>query len=201
MTEEEARDWIVRHHGQAAFDRLGQFVAMLVDESGRQNLIAPSTLPSIWTRHIVDSAQLAGFSTGTGVWLDIGSGGGLPGLVLALLLDRPFILCEPRKLRAVFLRDVTDALGIADRVSVAVSKVESLTVQAETITARAVTGLDALVRAARHCADQDTGWILPLGQSGAAQIQASTMLRRAVFHVEPSLTDPTASILVARGIA
>ncbi|WP_375382076.1 16S rRNA (guanine(527)-N(7))-methyltransferase RsmG [uncultured Sphingomonas sp.] len=201
MTEEEARDWIVRHHGQAALDRLGQFVTLLVDEAGRQNLIAPSTIPSIWSRHIVDSAQLAGFSTGTGLWLDIGSGGGLPGVVLALLTDRSFVLCEPRKLRATFLQKAVAVLGLADRVSVATSKVEALTIRACTITARAVTGLDALVRAARGCADQDTDWILPLGQSGAAQIQASTMLRRTVFHVEPSLTDPTATILVARGIA
>ena len=201
MTEEEAREWIVRHHGQAALDRLGCFVAMLIEEAGQQNLIAPSTIPSIWSRHIVDSAQLAGFASGTGLWLDIGSGGGLPGVVLALLTDRPFVLCEPRKLRAAFLQKVADALGLAGRVSVAPSRVETLSIQAATITARAVTGLDSLLRAARHCATWDTDWILPLGQSGAAQIQASTMLRRAVFHVEPSLTDPAASILVARDIA
>lgn len=201
MTEEEARDWIVRHYGQAALDRLEPFVAMLIVETGRQNLIAPSTIPTIWSRHIVDSAQLAAFSAAEGPWLDIGSGGGLPGIVLALLTDRPFILCEPRRLRAEFLQRAVEALGLSDRVSIAASKVEALTIRAATITARAVTGLDLLLRAARQCADRDTVWILPRGQSGAAEIQASTMLRRAVFHVEPSLTDPTARILVARGVA
>ncbi|MGI4731930.1 MAG: 16S rRNA (guanine(527)-N(7))-methyltransferase RsmG [Janthinobacterium lividum] len=201
MSEEEAREWLVRQFGPASLDRLMTFVDLLVDEAARQNLIAPSTIPVIWARHIVDSAQLAAFSTGDGLWLDIGSGGGLPGIVLALLIERPFLLCEPRKLRAAFLDHAVSTLGLTGRVTVAACKVEALQVRAATITARAVTGVDLLVKAARGCADRDTVWILPRGQSGAIEIEASVMLSSAVFHVEPSVTDPSAGILIARGIS
>ena len=202
MTEGEARDWIAQHHGPAAVDRLGAYVTILLAGTEAQNLIAPSTVRNVWSRHIVDSAQLARLTAPDrqGDWLDIGSGGGLPGLVLALLLDRSFTLCEPRRLRAAFLEQAIGDLGLARQVTVAPVRVEQVRVRAATISARAVMGLDPLLRTARHCADRDTEWLLPRGQSGASEIQGSTMLRRATFHVEQSLTDLSAAILVARGI-
>ena len=202
MTEEEARGWIADRYDRSTVDRIARFVTLLVDATMRHNLISPASVPHVWSRHIVDSAQLAAFSDASGRWLDVGSGGGLPGMVLALLLPgRPFTLCEPRRLRAVFLQETIDGLGIGERVTVAACRVEALDVMADTISARAVAGLDALLTSARACATRDTTWILPRGQSGPAEIQASTMLRRAMFHVEPSLTELSAVILVARGIA
>lgn len=201
MTGEEARAWIAHRHGDAAVDRVARFVDLLVAATARQNLISPASVPHVWDRHVVDSAQLAAFSTATGRWLDIGTGGGLPGMVLALLLpDRRFTLCEPRRLRAAFLQDAADELALGDRVTVAACRVETLDMRAETISARAVGGLESLLTSARSCAHRGTEWILPRGQSGAAEIQASAMLRRTMFHVEPSLTEPSAVILVARGI-
>ena len=202
MTEEEARDWVAGAFGLAAVDRLARYAALLVAGATTQNLIAPSTIPSVWSRHIADSAQLARLAEpGDGLWLDIGSGAGLPGLVLALLLDRPFVLSEPRRLRAVFLREAVAELGLEERVEVVVTRVEQLRRRAATISARAVMGLDPLLRAALPCADPDTQWILPRGQSGRSEIELSSMLAHATFHVEHSLTDPLAAILVARGIA
>lgn len=200
MTEEEARAWVADRFGAGAVDRLAAYAGLLAEENGRQNLVAPSTLPMVWSRHLVDSAQLAAFAPAKGLWLDIGSGGGLPGLVLALLLDRPFLLAEPRRLRAEFLTRAAAELGLAGRVEVAAERVEKLAIPAAVISARAVAGLESLLRAAGRCATPATTWILPRGQSGAAEIQASSMLRRAKFHVEQSLTDPAGTVLVASGI-
>lgn len=201
MTEEEARAWVADGFGAAATDRLTRFAEMLVTENARQNLIAPSTIPTIWSRHLADSVQLAQWGGEGGSWVDIGTGGGLPGLVLALLVDRPFRLVEPRRLRAAFLSHCVDAFGLSSRVEVQASRIETVTGTAATISARAVTGLDLLIASARHLSTRDTIWILPRGQSGAGEVQASFMRSRATFHVEPSLTDPEAVILIATGIS
>jgi 16S rRNA (guanine527-N7)-methyltransferase len=85
------------------FDRLVAFVDLLRVAATQQNLVAPSTLETIWERHILDSAQLLRWTTPGGSWADIGSGAGLPGLVIAILSSNPVTLIEPRRLRAEFL--------------------------------------------------------------------------------------------------
>ena len=101
MTEDEARSWIRARWGVPRETLLARLVAGILAESSSQNLIAPSTIDAIWSRHVVDSAQLLDFATThEGGWLDIGSGAGFPGLVIACLRDAPIILCEPRRRRA-----------------------------------------------------------------------------------------------------
>lgn len=201
MTEAEAQAWVADRFGAAAVDRLAHFAQLLTNANEQQNLVAPATLPVLWSRHIADSAQLALLDNNTGVWLDIGSGGGLPGLVLALVLDRPFLLCEPRRLRASFLSEAAAALGLAPRVTVAQRKVEALATPAATISARAVASIEALFTAARACATPDTTWILPRGKSGRSELELVQRAVRGEFHVKQSLTDPEAVIVVARRVA
>ena len=200
MTEAEARAWMADRFGAAAADRLARFAELLAAANGTQNLVAPASLPSIWSRHLADSAQLALLDDGDGPWLDIGSGGGLPGLVLALLLDRPFLLCEPRRLRAAFLSETVAALGLGARVTVAQSKVELLATPFLTISARAVASPETLFASARACATIDTTWILPRGKSGRSELGSLQRAVRGEFHVKQSLTDPEAVILVARRV-
>src|SRR6476620_5035192 len=66
--------------------RLDRYVALLLEWQAKTNLVAPSTLPNLWTRHIADSLQLLGFAPSAKVWVDFGSGGGFPGIVLACTL-------------------------------------------------------------------------------------------------------------------
>ena len=107
------------------FDRLERFADLLRAESTRQNLISASTLASLWERHIVDGAQLVRFEPKPGAtWVDIGSGAGLPGIVIAALVSGRVTLVEPRRLRAEFLRGVVAELGLNERVSVAPCKAE-----------------------------------------------------------------------------
>src|SRR5262245_8863545 len=94
-----------RNVPRETMERLEHYVRLLLDEHERQKRIARATVEEVWERHILDSAQLVRFAPRPdSSWLDIGSGAGLPGLVIAILTQGPVTLVEPRKLRADFLR-------------------------------------------------------------------------------------------------
>ena len=200
MTEDEARDWIRARTDVSRETRLAQFVDLLREEAARQNLIAPSTLDEIWVRHIVDSAQLlehVGETTGT--WLDIGSGAGLPGIVLAMLRDEPVELVEPRKLRTAFLQHCVDTLSLTN-VTIHTAKVERTKGRVAIVTARAVGTLDTIFRIARHRTDRSTIWVLPKGRNAQSEVEDAQLFWQGSFHVEPSVTAPDSLIVVAKEV-
>lgn len=196
MTEDEGRDWIAARFGSGAVEHIGRFLAMVVADNAHQNLIAPSTIEAVWVRHAVDSAQLVALAPAEGLWLDIGTGGGFPGLVVALLRTGPVCLVEPRKRRAEFLSRCTVQLGLIDRVSIASVKVEALQVDAAIISARAVGGVENLLLGAASCAKAETRWLLPRGRSGLDELATLRRDWTGMFHVEQSVTDAESSILV-----
>ncbi|HEU4959075.1 MAG TPA: RsmG family class I SAM-dependent methyltransferase [Sphingomonas sp.] len=201
MTEEEARGRIRAHWGVSRETLLAKLVDGVLAESSRQNLIAPSTVDAIWTRHVVDSAQLLDLAGNlTAPWLDIGTGAGFPGLVVACLRDAPITLCEPRRRRADFLRFLADNLGIGARVAVEPVKVERLTARFGIISARAVATLDALFAAATGVSDRGTLWLLPKGRSAREEVEAARKTWHGSFHVEQSITDPESRIVVASDV-
>jgi 16S rRNA (guanine527-N7)-methyltransferase len=199
MTEDEARDWIRTHTDVSRETRLAAFVDLLRDEATRQNLVSPSTLEQIWARHIVDSAQLLQHVDPGGLWLDIGSGAGLPGIVLAILRDDPVELVEPRKLRTAFLQHCVDTLGLTN-VTIHTAKVERTKGRASVITARAVGTLDTLFRIARHRSDRSTIWVLPKGRNAQSEVEDAQLWWQGSFHVEPSVTAPDSLIIVAKEV-
>lgn len=199
MTEDEARDWIRAHTDVSRETRLVAFVDLLRDEASRQNLISPSTLEQIWARHIVDSAQLLRHVDPGGLWLDIGSGAGLPGIVLAILRDEPVELVEPRKLRTAFLQHCVDTLGLPN-VTIHTAKVERTKGRAAVVTARAVGTLDTLFRIARHRSDRSTIWVLPKGRNAQSEVEDARLWWQGSFHVEPSVTAPDSLIIVAKEV-
>jgi 16S rRNA (guanine527-N7)-methyltransferase len=204
MTEEEARQWVRERFGVSRETMVERFGAILVAEAEHQNLIARSTLDALWSRHLTDSAQLVPLAENAadGVWLDVGSGAGLPGLVVALLTDRPIVLVEPRAKRVQFLRDAATQLGIADRVTVIGSKVESYRPAAPVavVSARAVAELSALLLSTIHSTDSSTVWLLPKGRSAQSEVDAARAKWQGRFHVEPSITQPDSGIVVATQI-
>ncbi|MDB5673098.1 MAG: rRNA ((527)-N(7))-methyltransferase RsmG [Sphingomonas bacterium] len=201
MTEEEARGWIEERHGAVGLGAMTRLAGLVRDEATRQNLIAPSTLDEIWARHIVDSAQLIPLAeTYPGSWLDIGTGAGFPGLVVAALTDRPMWLVEPRKRRADFLSACCDALGVISRTTVVTGKVERVDVKAAVISARAVASLWELLGAARHCSTWNTLWLLPKGRSAREEIASAQQSWHGAFHVEHSVTDPESLIVIAKEV-
>ncbi|MDR6144618.1 16S rRNA (guanine527-N7)-methyltransferase [Sphingomonas sp. SORGH_AS870] len=197
MTEDQARDWVVARLGAEAADRIDHFLNLVVVENDQQNLIAPSTISTIWSRHALDSVQLIPLADRPdGQWVDIGTGGGFPGMVVALAWPGKVALVEPRKRRADFLRDCAETLGIADRVSVYASKIEAVEIKADIISARAVATVENLLRAAAHCGKQDTRWLLPRGRLDEREIKTLKRQWRFVFHVEHSITSADSSIVI-----
>lgn len=204
MTEEDAQAWVTARFGDAVRDRLSRYAELLTEEAARQNLIAASTLPTLWSRHIADSAQLLLHApAAAGEWIDIGSGAGLPGLVVALASDWRVTLVEPRKLRVAFLERCITDLGLAERVVVAPSKVGAVApaAPAAVISARAVAGLARLIAAAAHLTDGDTLWLLPKGAGAQSEVAEARRSWQGVFHVKPSVVDPMSGIVVASRIA
>lgn len=137
---------------------------------------------------------------GNGSWIDVGSGAGFPGLVVALLTDRPILLVEPRRRRADFLSATANALGLGNRVTVHCARVEDISVAAEVISARAVASLDSLFTWASQCASSATHWVLPKGRSALADVAAAQINWDGVFHVKHSITDPDSLIVLASGV-
>jgi len=177
-------------------DKLEAYAALLREEAGRQNLVSASTLDQLWERHILDSAQLVRFEPCQGAsWADIGSGAGLPGIVIACLVDGPVMLIEPRRLRADFLHRVCESLKL--NASVVASKVERVEGQFDMITARAVAKLCNLLKISAHLSTKNTVWALPKGRSADAELAEARQSWQGVFHVEQSVTDADSRIVVA----
>ena len=198
----EAVEAAVGHNvSRETADRLSRYVDFLLAENDRQNLIARSTVSEIWQRHIADSAQLVRFAPRPdSSWLDIGSGAGLPGLVIAILTQGPVTLVEPRKLRADFLRAAADELGLAERVRIHAAKVERISGKFDVITARAVAPLDELLRISQHLSTDKTIWVLPKGKSAQSELDEARRSWQGDFRLETSVTSGEAAILVAAGV-
>lgn len=186
-----------RDVSRETFDRIALYVRILTQSAGGQNLIAPSTLGTIWERHVLDSAQLVRFEPFNGAsWVDVGSGAGLPGLIVALLVKGPITLIEPRRLRAEFLSDVVSKLGLADRVTIECAKVERVQGKFDVITARAVAALDRLLAITEHLSKSETVWVLPKGKNAHTELAQAQVNWHCDVRVEQSCTDPESQILV-----
>ncbi|MEO7469329.1 MAG: 16S rRNA (guanine(527)-N(7))-methyltransferase RsmG [Sphingobium limneticum] len=199
MTEDEARQSIEARYGVSRGTRLARFAEMLRDAAATHNLVAPSTLDQIWSRHIMDSAQLLDLATDDRAWLDVGSGAGLPGLVIACLQDAPVELVEPRRLRTEFLASVVYDLSLSN-VDIVTAKVERTTGIVGVIAARAVGSLDQLFTMGRHRADLSTVWVLPKGRNAHSEVEAARVYWQGSFHVERSVTAEDSFIVVAHGV-
>lgn len=197
--EAQARAWLraLPDADAAAFDRLEHLVAMLAEENQRQNLVSAASLAEVWRRHIVDSAQLLPFvPRGTSPWLDLGTGAGFPGLVVAALRpDCRVVMVESRKRRIEWLNRAIDALDLGSA-TVAGARLEAVDAfPARAISARAFAPLASLLDLSSRFSTSDTVWLLPKGRS-AAQELAELSGWAHMFHVEQSLTDADAGIIV-----
>jgi 16S rRNA (guanine527-N7)-methyltransferase len=198
MIEEFARV-AARDVSRETIEKLDAYAALLREESRRQNLVSASTLEHLWERHIRDSAQLVRFEPRPGAsWVDIGSGAGLPGIVVACMVSGRVTLVEPRRLRADFLHKCCESLCLNARVLQ--SKVEQVTGNFEVITARAVAPLPKLLDISHHLSTDKSVWVLPKGRGAQAELAEAKRTWQGAFHVEHSVTDADSLILVATGV-
>lgn len=156
VVEDDARSREILGVG---YDGAASFARMLAAEGELRGLIGPRELPRLWRRHVVNSAAVAPYLPGSGSVIDVGSGAGLPGVVLALMRpDLQVHLVEPMQRRVAWLTEVSERLGL-DNVVVHGARAEDLhgELTAEAVTARAVARLDKLAR-----------WTMPMVRLGGA---------------------------------
>ena len=181
------------------FEKLEAYVALLREENERQNLVSAATLDVVWQRHILDSAQLARFEPRPGSsWVDIGSGAGLPGIVIASLVEGRVTLVEPRRLRAEFLHKVSESLEIGAEVLCA--KAERVEGSFDVITGRAVARMGQFLKLSAHLSTRNTVWALPKGRNAREELVDAQRAWQGVFHVERSVTDADSWIVVGTGL-
>ena len=206
----KARAWIEALPGvsRETMERLELFGELLGKANLTQNLVAASTLQDdmLWTRHFADSAQLIPLvpprpEDVRGTWVDLGSGPGLPGLVVAILAPEwDMTLVESRRLRCDFLRECVDALELGDRVSVEQNTVERFSPGAfDVISARAFAPLQRLIVVSRHLAAKNSIWLLPKGKNAQTELSTLSPTWQTACVLQPSLTDENARIIVAHG--
>jgi 16S rRNA (guanine527-N7)-methyltransferase len=187
-------------------DRLDRFVAVLLDWQQRMNLIASSTEPKLWTRHIADSLQLLALAPQARIWVDLGSGAGFPGVVLACALadsqGTRMHLVERSTKKAAFLREAVHATGAPAEVHAVRLEdfVENLAAPVDVVTARALAPLAGLLSATYPLLKTGTLGLFPKGQDVDAELTEAAKCWSIQSSLAPSLTDSRARIVCVTGI-
>ena len=196
MTEEEAQAWLRAEFdvSRETWDRLETFSALLRDEMQRQNLISKASADHLWSRHIVDSAQLLRHAPTPDpgkIWLDLGTGAGFPGIVIAILTPYQVRMVESRKRRAEFLNEVVEKTGMSDHALVIADRLEQIeSFPVDVISARAFAPLERLIALSHRFSTENTVWLLPKGKNAVRELKGLSPKRQKMFHVEHSLTEP-----------
>ncbi len=185
-----------------AVRRLDKFVALLLQWQESANLVARSTLPELWTRHIADSLQLLPLAPSANVWVDLGSGAGFPGLVIACAIgqrsEARVHLVESNAKKAAFLREVVRATGApavvhAQRVE---DFVPSFQERADAVTARALAPLSELLELALPLLQRGAIGLFHKGAGAAAELAAAEKRWHLQATLVPSKTSPAGRIVV-----
>ena len=190
--------------------RLDQFVAVLMDWQRRTNLIAASTESTVWTRHIADSLQLLALAPAARIWVDLGSGGGFPGLVLACALaDLPehqraqVHLIESNIKKAAFLREAARITGAPAEIHMEriAGFVRHVPARIDIVTARALAPLPKLLAEAYPLLKTGAKGLFLKGQDVAAELTEASKCWTIQASLVPSRTDSRSSIVVVTRVA
>lgn len=175
-------------------ERLDRFIALLLEWQAKTNLVAPSTLPTLWTRHVADSLQLLDLAGSAKRWIDLGSGGGFPGIILACALadqaGAGVHLVERNAKKAAFLREalrVTGGAGTVHHMDI-VDFVDSNPPPADYITARALASLKVLFDLTAPLIQRGSKALFPKGQDVESELTEATKYWIVETKLHPSLT-------------
>lgn len=193
-------------------DRLEVFADLLMRWQKVVNLIAPGTVSELWQRHLADSAQLVRLvPADVARWVDLGSGGGLPGIVVAAMLDGESAagrrapvrttLVESDQRKAAFLREAARTLALP--VEILCARIENRETQrklatVQLLSARALAPLERLLEWTEPLFSAETLGLFPKGRGVEAEVSAAERSFHFEYRLEPSLTDPEAAIVVIR---
>lgn len=206
IKETDARARFAERFGVApiVMERLDIYAILLRKWQKTVNLVGPKTIDSLWIRHFWDSAQLLGLSEGRRHWLDLGSGGGFPGLVIAVMLsgdsDAVVQVVESDQRKCAFLREVSRETGV--RTIVHNCRIESAGDQVsrpiDVVSARALTDLPRLIRYAQDYLMEGAIALFPKGQDIGSELTACAMDSNLRIETRMSETDAASRIVVVR---
>jgi 16S rRNA (guanine527-N7)-methyltransferase len=185
-------------------DRLDRLVELLLDWQQRINLVAPSTIPTVWTRHIADSLQLLEVAPQARVWADLGSGAGFPGLVLACVLkgqERAVVhLVESIGKKAAYLREAARIIDVPAEVHHV--RIEDFAKKspprAQVVTARALAPLNQILSLAYPWAKTGAQGLFPKGQDVGSELTEASKCWKFEPILVPSKTSPESRIVHLR---
>lgn len=187
------------------FLRLKEYEKLLFKWNAKINLVSKSTLDNFWNRHVLDSAQfLSSVGEKAGKWVDLGSGGGLPGLVVAILSDEiepvnKLFLVEADVRKAVFLKTVCRELGL--KVEVYNNRIEELPpMSANIVSARALAPLKTLCLYAKNHLEKDGVAVFAKGENWKAELVEAQKKWIFSYEAVKSTLHEGSVVLVLRGI-
>jgi 16S rRNA (guanine527-N7)-methyltransferase len=185
-------------------DRLDRFAALLLDWQSRMNLIASSTVPVLWTRHIADSLQLLALAPEARRWADLGSGAGFPGLVIACALagslPAQVHLIESNQKKAAFLAEAVRVTGAPAIVHAQGSDdfIKTFDGPLDIVTARALAPLPRLMTIAYPLLKRGAQGLFPKGQDVDAELTEAAKCWSIQASLVPSRTDPRSRVVLIR---
>jgi 16S rRNA (guanine527-N7)-methyltransferase len=204
LTADRARALTLVAVSRETAARLDRFAALLLDWHSRMNLIAASTVPTLWTRHIADSLQLLAIAPQARKWADLGSGGGFPGVPIACALadqsSAEVHLIESNNKKAAFLREAVRVTGApavvhAERVA---DFARGFRGELDAVTARALAPLPELLSIAYPLLKRGAQGLFPKGQDVDAELTKATKCWSIQASLVPSRTDPKSRVVVIR---
>lgn len=207
LAEDRARALRLTPVSRETLARLDRLVEILLPVAAHTNLIARSTIPQLWTRHIADSLQLLPLAPEAKCWVDLGSGAGFPGLVIACAIaDRPGAqvhLVESIQKKAAFLRNAAQLIQLP--VTVHPVRIEDFgkntNINVDVVTARALAPLDDLLTLAYPLLQSGALGLFPKGQDVAGELTAASKSWNIDASLVPSKTSPASHIVVIRALA
>ena len=186
---------------------LERFVALLSKWQSRYNLVSSSALADVWPRHIADSLQLVDHAPPFGEWVDLGSGAGFPGLIVAIACkadpERRFTLIESTQKKAAFLRAAVRETGlnasvVADRIEAYAARMRG---SADVVSARALAPLERICALALPYLHSESVILLLKGQDFVRELAEASKSWDFDVIDSQSATDPGGRVLAIRGLA
>lgn len=206
LSADRARAFKLTPVSDDVVERLDRYVDLLLQWQKTINLVAPSTIANIWTRHVADSLQLLALAPEARVWIDLGSGAGFPGLVIACALAgqaRAYVhLVESNAKKAAFLREAVRLLDVPAEIHA--KRIEDFAktfeARADVVTARALAPLSELLDLAQPFLKTGAKGLFLKGQDVEAELTGASKCWTINSTLAPSKTDPKARIVVIRSV-
>ncbi len=181
---------------------LETLIERLTAANAVMNLVGPDSLPVVWNRHILDSAQLLDLAPDAATWADLGAGAGFPGLVLAILLkdraDSHVWLIDSLGKRCRFLQEMVDALSL--RATVVNGRAEDQRIKVDVVTARALAPMDRLLGYAQPYLQRGAQGLFLKGEKAEAELIEARKVWQFESDLSVSRSDPRGRIVSVRSL-